>query len=175
MLKFLEWYEANKKLLLGGLVAAGLVVAGILWYSSQREANEAEAGETLTRLMFSQMPNASVPQLAAEFSKIATKYPGTVAAQRAQLQAASALFTAGQYAEAQAQFQKFLADNQTADALTASAQLGVAVCLESQGKPEALAAYQKVAANYVGTTSAEIAKQAVARLTPAASAVPAKP
>jgi predicted negative regulator of RcsB-dependent stress response len=172
MLKVLEWYDANKKLLLGGLVAAGLVVAGVSWYSAQREANELQAGEALTKLMFSQQPNASVPQLAAEFAQVAAKYPGTVAARRAQLQAASALFTAGQYAEAQAQFQKFLADNPSADALTASAQLGVAVCLESQNKPAALAAYQKVAAGYVGTTSAEIAQQAVTRLTPAAASAP---
>ena len=172
LLKIWEWYDANKKLLIGAVVAVGVAVLGVTWYSSQREANEAQAGEALTKLLFSQQPSASVPQLAAQFAKVAADHPGTVAAQRAQLQAGSALFDAGQYAEAQAQFQKYLADNQTADALAAAAQLGVAVCLESQGKqPEALAAYQKAAAGYGGTTSSELAKLSVTRLTPKAPAV----
>lgn len=178
MLKLWEWYDANKKLLIGGIIAAGIVVAGFSWYVGQRDARENEAGEELTRLMFSPQPNKSSAQVAGEFSKIAAKYQGTQAAQRAQLQAAAALFNDSQYQDALTQFQKFLSDNSgSTDALAASAQLGVAACLESlDKKTEATAAYQKVSGSYAGTTSAEIAKQALARLSPPATpAAPAAP
>ena len=173
LFKLWPWFEANKKRLLIGLVLAGLAVAVISYLSAQRGQNETAAGEELTKLLFSTLPNASAPQMADAFAKIAAKYPGTAAGQRAQLQAGATLFSSGQYAEAQAQFQKFLAAENSGGALAATAQLGVAACLESLGRPEAVAAYQKVASGFAGTPSAEVAKQAVARLTPKTVAPPA--
>ena len=172
LFKLWPWFEANKKRLLIGLVLAGLAIAAISYFSAQREQNETAAGEDLTKLLFSAMPNATVPQLADAFAKIAAKYPGTAAAERAQLQAGAALFSNGQYAEAQAQFQKFLNGENSGGAFAATAQLGVAACLESLGKPEAVAAYNKVASGFAGTTSAEIAKQAAQRLAPKPVAAP---
>ena len=173
LFKLWPWFEANKKRLIIGLAVAGLAVAAFAYFSAQRGQNEAAAGEAVTRLLFTSMPNASVPQMADAFAKIAEAYPGTAAAERAQLQAGATLFGNGQYAEAGTQFQKFLNMENSGGALAASAQLGIATCLEALGKPEALAAYQKTAANYSGTVSGEIAKQAVLRLTPKTTAIPA--
>jgi predicted negative regulator of RcsB-dependent stress response len=172
LFKLWPWLEANKKGLIIGVVIAGLVVAGASYFSAQRGENETAAGEALTKVMFSAAPGTSAPQLADAFAKIALQYPGTAAAERAQLQAAATLFNAGQYEEAQTQFQKFLSAENSGGALAATAQLGVATCLEALGKPETLAAYQKVVGSYAGTVSAEVAKQAVARLTPKTAAAP---
>lgn len=166
LFKLWPWLEANKKGILIGVVVAGLAVAGVSYLSAQRGQTETAAGEELTKLMFSSTPGTTSPQLADGFAKIAAKYPGTAAAERAQLQAGAALFSAGQYAEAQTQFQKFINAENSGGDLAATAQLGIATCLEALGKPEAIAAYQKVVAAYPTTIGAEVAKQAVVRLTP---------
>jgi predicted negative regulator of RcsB-dependent stress response len=171
LFKLWPWLEANKKSLLLGVIAAGLVVAGLSYFSAQRVANETAAGQEFTKLMFSALPGAA-PQMAEAFAKVAAQHPGTAAAERAQLQAGATLFNAGQYAEAQTQFQKFLSLENSGGAFAATAQLGVATCLEALGKPETLAAYQKVS-SYPGTISAQLAKLAVDRLTPKNPAAPA--
>ena len=173
LFKLWPWLEANKKRLIIGGVLVGLAIAAFSYVSAQKEQNETAAGEELTKLLTSSAASASAPQLADAFSKLAAKYPGTAAAERAQLQAGSTLFASGQYAEAGTQFQKYLSSDNSGGALAASAQLGVAACLEALGKPEALAAYQKVAANFATTTSGEVAKQAVVRLTPKTATAPA--
>ena len=164
LFKLWPWFEANKKNLIIGLVVIGLAVAGFSYMSSQHAENEAAAGAALTQLLTGGLPNATAPQMASAFAKIATDYPGTAAAQRALLQAGATLFGAGQYVEAQAQFQKFLDANSSGGPLAATAQLGVATCLEAQNKPEATAAYEKVVSNFTGTPSAEVAKQSLTRL-----------
>jgi predicted negative regulator of RcsB-dependent stress response len=173
LFKLWPWLEANKKGLIIGVVVAGLAVAGYSFLSAQRSQNEAAAGKEFTDLLFSPAASSSAPQFAGAFAKVAASHPGTAAAERAQLQAGATLFNAGQYAEAQTQFQKFLNSENSGGALAATAQLGVAASLEALDKPEALTAYQKVVAGYAGTVSAEVAKQAVARLTPKAVAAPA--
>lgn len=173
LFKLYPWLEANKKGLIIAVVVAGLAVAGFSYFSAQRGQREIAAGKELTKVMFGGASSTAAPQMADAFSKIAAQYPGTAAAERAQLQAGATLFAAGQYAESQTKFQKFLDSQNSGGALAATAQLGVATCLEALGKPDAAAAYQKVVANYSGTISAEVAKQAVTRLTPKTVAAPA--
>ena len=72
-------------------------------------------------------------QLADAYLKIAGEYPGTLGGRRAWLQGAAALFAAGRFADAQAQFQKFLDAHPDGD-FSASAALGVAASLEGTGK-----------------------------------------
>ena len=164
LFKLWPWFEANKKRLLAALVVAGVVVAVFAYLASQREENENQAGLEFTKVLTT--PSTSPAQMAGSFEAVAAKYPGTAAALRAQLQAGGMLFAAGQYPEAQAKFQKFLDGGSVEGPLGATAQLGVAACMEAAGKPEAAAAYQKVVASFQGTASAEVAKQALARLTP---------
>ncbi len=168
LIKLWPWFEANKKNLIIGLVAVGLAVGIFSYVSAQRAENEKQAGAALTKLLTGGMPGANAAQMATALAKVATDFPGTAAAQRAQLQAGATLFSDGQYADAQLKFQNFLDANNAGGALAATAQLGIATCLEALGKPEAMAAYQKVVNSFADTTSAEVAKQSLARLTPKA-------
>jgi len=144
LLKIWPALEANKNRVIGGLIAVVLVILLVLLMSWQRDQKEVDAGQAVSQLMVSSQPNATPAQLAAQYLKIAGDYAGTQAAQRAQLQGAAILFTAGDYAGAQAQFQKFV-DADPASPQIATAELGVASCLESLGRTDAAVdAYQKV-------------------------------
>ena len=162
--KLWPWLEANKTRLIGAL-AAIIIASGILYFiSSQKAQKEIDAGQALTALLVSPTANANSGQMADAFAQVAVKYPGTAAGQRAQLQAAAALFSAEKYADAQAQFQKFL-DTSSTGALAATAELGVAASLEAQNKLDlAVAAYQKVASSFASSASALPAEYALGRI-----------
>lgn len=145
------WLEANKNRLIG--VGVGIILASGVWYfiSSQRAEKEVDAGIALSSVIVTPQAGATGAQLAAQLEQVGAKYAGTAAAERAQLQAAAALFSGGSYPEAQAQFQKFLNEN-SASSLAVFAQLGLAASLEAQNKPDQLAAaaaaYQRVVSAY---------------------------
>ena len=162
--KLWPWLEANKTRLIGAGVAI-LIVVGVLYFiSSQREQKEIDAGQALTMLLVTPTPNANSGQMATNFAKLAEKYPGTAAGQRAQLQAAATMFGAGHYADAQAQFQKCL-DASASGPLAATAELGVATSLEAQNKLDlATAAYQKVTSGFAGSASVLPAEFALGRI-----------
>ena len=163
LFKFWPWLEANKTRLIAagvGLVAIFGVYSFVTW---QHEKTEAEAGDALTQLLVAPAPGTKPEDQASGFARLAEKYAGTAAGQRAQLQAASAFFEAGRFDDAAAQFQKSLAGG-VSGALAATAQLGLASCLEAQGKAEAVAAYQKVISTYPSSSSEQAAKAALARL-----------
>lgn len=138
MFKLWPWFEANRKRLIIAAVAA--VVAFFIWFfiTSQRQQNELAAGEAYTKLQLNPTPNPTVQQVADGYLQLANRYSGTLAAQRAQLQAATLYYGAGRYADAQALFQKFLA-SANGSPLAPGARLGVAASLEAQGKLEAAA------------------------------------
>jgi predicted negative regulator of RcsB-dependent stress response len=103
-------------------------------------------------------------QLAAGYAQIASKYSGTLAGERAQLQAGVALFNGGKYLEAQAQFQNFLT-TQTGSSLATLARSGVAASLEAQGKlDEALTAYRAVVTGAPDSTEAKFSQGRVLEL-----------
>jgi len=149
--KLWPWLEANKNRLIGGTVVA-LIIAGIVFYvSSSREQREITAGLALTTLINNQSAATSSTQLAASLEQLATTYAGTGAAQRAELQAAGVLFAAGNYADAQTQFQKCITEDRSGP-FAATAQLGVAASLESLNKLDlAASAYQQVLSTYPGS------------------------
>lgn len=162
--KLWPWLEANKNRLIG-VLAAIIVVAGIFFFiSSHQEQQEVDAGQALTMLLVSPTANANAAQTAEAFEQIASKYPGTAAGRRARLQAAAALFDAGRYPDAQAQFQKYLEASSTGP-LAATAELGVAASLEAQNKLEAAAAaYQKVTVAYASSSCVLPAEFALGRI-----------
>ena len=164
LFKLWPWLEANKNRLIGAL-AAIVVAAGVGFFiSSHRAQQEVDAGQALTLLLVSPSASASLGQAADNFAQIAKKYPGTAAGQRAQLQAAAALFSAGRYADAQAQFQKSLAASPTGP-LAATAQLGVAASLEAQNQLDLAAKeYQKVTTGFVGSLSVLQSEFALGRI-----------
>ena len=144
LLKGWTWAAANRNRLIAG---AGLVIALIVvasYFSWQREQQNTAAGEALTQVALSPLPLLAGNGVADELLGVAGKYPDTMAGQRAQLSAATALFVASQFSPAQAQFQKYL-DAHPDGAFAASATLGVAACQEALGQlDQAANTYQRV-------------------------------
>ncbi len=158
LLKFWSWYDANKKRLIIGAVMA--VVAWVVWFyvATQHDSAETAAGLAYTEFQFNQPAKIPAEQVVAGYLKIADDYPGTISGQRAQLQAATILFSDGKYADALKQFQDFLAKH-SGSSLTMQAQSGVAASLEAQGKlDDALAAYRKVADSNKNSPEATLAE-----------------
>jgi predicted negative regulator of RcsB-dependent stress response len=165
LFKLWPWIEANRTRL---IVGTGIVVVAIFLYSFssyQREQKEITAGRALTQLALALPSDASENRWADSYLKIANEYPNTLAARRAQLQGATALFDMGKYADAQAQFQIFL-DAHPDGELSASAALGFAACLEALGKLDlAVGAYQRVVNGFSSdAVAANAAKFALARI-----------
>jgi predicted negative regulator of RcsB-dependent stress response len=164
MFKFWPWFEANRKRL--ACVAVAVLAILFIWYylTTQREQKEVAAGQALTKLQLSMSPGTTAQQMADACLKVAKDYAGTVAAQRAQLQAAETFYGAGRYADAQAAFQKVLA-SAIPGSPTAGARLGVAASLEAQGKLEAaVAEYRAVTTSYPDSNEAIAAKFAQGRI-----------
>jgi len=152
--KLWPWIEANKNRLIGGLVVI-LAGAGIGYYiSAERAQKEIDAGQALTALLDNPSGSRTASQMATALESFAATYAGTAAAGRAQVQAAATLFDAGNYADAQAQFKKYL-DAEPAGPLADSAELGVAASLEAQNQTSlAEAAYRKVISAFPNSASA---------------------
>ena len=161
----LAWLESNKKSLLLAFIAAVVIGFGIGIYRYSSDQKELAASEALLKLKVSVGSTESTnPPPPSAFLRVVEQYPGTGAAERAALLAGTALFTDGKYAEAQAQFSKFLGTNAQSP-FAATAAYGVAVCLEAQGKrDEALAAYQNLSVRYPGSSVLDEAKLATARI-----------
>ena len=147
LFKLWPWLEANKNRLIGGLAAVVLVALVYSYLTWQHGQNEIACGEAFTQLLFTRTADDSPGQEADAYLALAGKYPGTQAAQRAELQAAAVLFEADKYPEAQAAFQKF-ADHHSGS-LAATADLGLGASLEAQGKTdEAAAAYLRISSSH---------------------------
>ena len=160
--KLWPWVEANKNKLIGAAVVVLVVIFFVSFFSWRRGQNEIAAGQSLTQL-FTESATTAGPDAEA-YLKVAGEYPGTPAAERAQLLAATKYFADGQYADAQKQFQNFLDAHPDGD-LSADAALGVAACLEASGKTNlAAGAYQQVINGFSGAAPATIAKISLAQL-----------
>ncbi len=158
--KLWPWFEANLKRLALGAAIVVIAVFVFSFYSYRQNQREITAGQALT---MAGMSNGG-SQLAGACLKIATDYADTPAGQRALLQGATALFVAGQYADAQAQFQKFL-DTYPDNFFTPQAELGVAASLDALGKTDlAAGGYQKAAAQTADPNVAANAKFSLARI-----------
>jgi len=165
LFKIWPWLEANKNRLIA--VGIGIVVVGgvIFYITSQREQNEVDAGQAMTTLMVdSAANNLTGTQLAANYAQLAEKYSGTMAGSRAQLEAGWVLFGNGTYPEAEAKFQKLYDASQNGP-LAATALLGMAVCEESQNKPDLAAGnYQRIVSLFHDSPCVPAAEYALGRM-----------
>lgn len=156
------WGEKNKKQLLMGAVAivvVGLVVTGVIL---QKNAKQENANEALSKLVTHSGANTAVTPEA--LLKVYSDYPSTDAGSRALLLAATALFDAGKYQEAEAQFQKFVQTYGDSE-FVGQALLGVAASLDAEGKTaDAIAAYQRVVSRRPNDNVVPQAKFALGRL-----------
>ena len=158
-LKLWPWLEANKNRLIGGAVVAAVAIFIIWFMACQRASRETAAGQALTQASMS-----SGRTSAEGYLDIAKKYPGTIAGQRALLQGAAALFEAGKYPDAQAQFQKYLDAHPDSD-FSGQAAFGVASSLAAQGKTDlAIGAYQRVINSSSDAAAVNGAKFGLARI-----------
>lgn len=145
----LAWLELNRKqVIAGGLLVLAIIVAGYV-YDWHRKTTQREAERALFALKDRPGTEDSTRGPAAnDLLKVVESHPGTSAAQRALLLAASDLFDEQKYPEAQAKFEKFIA-NYSNSPLAPIAALGIASCLDAQDKvEEAMSAYQRVINQY---------------------------
>jgi len=163
--EFLAWVELNKKnLAIGAAVFVALLFGYFVyqWYSNEQEA---AANQALSAIRSTPTSAVMLPEpKAQEYLKVANKFGGTSAGERALLMAAADLYAQGKYQEAQAQFERFL-KNYSHGPLAPQAVYGVAACLDALNKvDEALAKYQDVIARYPSEPVAGQAKLAMGRL-----------
>jgi predicted negative regulator of RcsB-dependent stress response len=160
----LAWAEVNKKRLAVGAAVVAALAAAIGLYAYNRAEGETAAAKALSEVVYAQTGQRGATPSAAEYLKVASNHPGTRAAERALILGAGAMFAEGKYAEAQAQFERFLKQSPES-ALAPVASLGVASCLDALSKPEeAMTAYQKVIAKHPGDPVVGQARLALARL-----------
>ena len=164
--KFMAWLQANqKRLLIGVAVVAvlGLVAGFMAWKKGQ---DVADANARLFDLPVASSPNAPVIAPApSSFLNIASEYPDTSAGDYALLLGAESLFIDGNYPEAQQHFSKYI-DDHPDNPLAAQAKVGVAACLEAEGKTsDAIRQYQEIVSAYPSEVSVTSpAKLTLARL-----------
>ena len=159
------WFEANKKQTLwgaGGILVLGVIVAFFLY--RQNEA-EVAASEALSNVSMPQMTGAgSRGDIAEAYLKVAAAHPRSGAGARALLLAAGSFFVETKYAEAQTQFERFKREHSDSSFI-GEALLGIAACLDAQGKtPEAIAAYKALIDRRPGDVVLPQARFALARL-----------
>jgi len=161
--KLWAWFETNKKQVSWaamGLLVVALVTWFWLWRQSEAEVN---ASEALSNVSSPQLGGAGArPDAAAAYLKVAASYPNSNAGLRAQLLAAGSLFVEEKYAEAQAQFEKFMREHRDSSFM-AEALLGSAASLDAQGKTnEAMTAYKNIVEHHPNEYVAAQAKFALA-------------
>ena len=161
--KLWPWLEANQKRIL--IVVAAIAAAAVVYYfiNEQKTQKEVAAGQALTILLTTTPGNATPAALANALAQLAEKYSGSLAAERARLQAGEKLYAAGSFDQAQAQFEKLLATSSSGP-LAGTAQLGLAASLEAQGKlDDAAKNYRAVMSAFADSTVAVAAKFSLAR------------
>jgi TolA-binding protein len=158
LLKLWPKIEANRNRIIAGTVILLAALVALWVFAAQQAQKETRAGQALTALT---VAATSQPET---YLKFAADYSGTGAGQRALLQAATMLFSAGKYADAQTQFQKFLDEHPDSD-FSSQAGMGVAVCLEAQGKTDqAVGRYQSLVSGQSDPVTASMAKLALGRI-----------
>ncbi len=159
------WCHQFKKQIAWGagiVVVVGLAVYFVTWRSNEKEA---AAGEAISSVAISQMnATGTRPDAAAAYLKVAASFPNTDAGTRAILLAGSAYFADGKFTQAQEQFQRFAREHRDSP-FVGEALLGVASCLDAQGKTdEAATAYKSVIDRRLGDHVLLQAKSSLARI-----------
>lgn len=165
LIKFLAWFELNKKRVLIGaviVVVVGLTIFLIVNYQSQREERASEALSDVKVPMNPMTP--APPGTADAYAKIAREYKGTQAGGRALIMAGTTLFAQNQFDEAQKYFEQFTKEY-PASPFVAEAHFGVGSCLDAKKKPaDAIAKFEELRRRYGKSSVIEETKLALGRL-----------
>ena len=139
------------------LLALAIVVGGLFYYYYQLEQREEMEAAARTALLKAKTPE--------EWTKVADQYPASTQATLALMKAADASFTKRDYAAASADYQRIIQATSTDAELRDSAQLGLASCLEANGKADdAITANLEVAMRGAKSPYAPFAYFSAARL-----------
>ena len=103
------WIDTNKKALLAGVVAIGLVGLAYVIYTASAEGREHRGTAALFDLQARTAGNTNEPT-AADYHGLIEKTQGSGAAQHVAIREAAALFTAGKHSEAQQAYEAFARD-----------------------------------------------------------------
>jgi tetratricopeptide (TPR) repeat protein len=163
-LKVVPWLHARRKrLLIGGIVVAVLGLAWAFWaWNKAKDEADANAQFFAAPLAIGMRSMGESP---TALLNVASAYRGTAAGEHAQALAGEELFTQGKYPQAYQQFSDFI-DNYPDSALIPQVSVGVAACLEAEGKTtEAIAKYHEIILTYPSEMSiVSPAKLTLARL-----------
>jgi outer membrane protein assembly factor BamD (BamD/ComL family) len=152
------WLLGNWKRVAVGAVAVGLAGGALAITSHQRGQRELAASDALLLLQLKGEGKAK----ASEFTEVADRFKGTVAAERALMLSATALFTEGRYAEAKSRFNDYLASH-SGGQFRPAAMLGIAACEDGAKElDKAVAAYQQVISAYPNDPIAAQARMSLA-------------
>ena len=161
--KAMAWIAAHQRVLLGGLVAVALVIAGAWALTSYSSSQETKAGgelaaalEIASRPLASEGPAPGAPVFAnrdertkatlAALEKVRSDFPRSTAARTAVAQIGFLKLKEGDAAGAQAALQQFVKDTARGHPLRPIAQESLGYAFEAQGKlEEARAAFAQLA------------------------------
>lgn len=166
-LQLMTFLEVYKKQILIVIVAGAIVGTASYVIEANHKEKESAAATALAILEMSKMaanPGKPVELTSEELFKVAADYPGTSAAEQANLRGAVALFDAGKFTDAQQKFTEFTA-TYPESILKSGAELGVAASLEGQKQlDKAAEAYQRVVTSYPTQSAGLQAKLALGNL-----------
>jgi predicted negative regulator of RcsB-dependent stress response len=148
LLEALAWLKANLKNVIIGAIIVIVVGGGLGMFIYNRSQREVRASQALSEVATPMSPlTPALPGQVEAYLKVAKDYPGSKAAARAIIEAASVYYVEGNYVKAQDLFQREL--KEYPDSLWRSqADWGIAVCLEQQGKvTDAIAKFEKIRNN----------------------------
>jgi tetratricopeptide (TPR) repeat protein len=168
-IKTVEWLHVRRKPLL--IAAVAVAVIALAWgiMSWKKAKDDADANDQFFAIPL-ENPMRLTQSPPAPLLEVAREYPSTPAGEHAQALAAEMLFTQAKYPEAYQQFSDFIS-NHPDSALVPEAKLGVAACLEAEGKAsEAITKYRELIFTYPTEGSiVSPAKLTLARLYEAAN------
>ena len=148
----LTWFETNQKKIYTGGATVLVLALGVYLINHFTLQGELSASNALFEARFQPASQTSAgeapPQDPAALLAVASAHSGKAASGRATLFAAQAYFDQGDYEQALAQFQSFLAQFGNSS-LSGSARFGMAACKEALNQSqEAIQGYQQVATAY---------------------------
>jgi tetratricopeptide (TPR) repeat protein len=159
------WIEVHKtRLLYGGVAALVLIIAVSIFIQAQVN-KEVSASQALSDIRVPFNPATPPPPDAAQkLFDLANQHKGTKAAARALLLSGGLLFVEKDYARGLERFNALVQDYPESPWVP-DANLGIAACLEAQGKTEdAIKKYEDIRKRHATATIIDDAKLALGRL-----------
>jgi predicted negative regulator of RcsB-dependent stress response len=159
------WIEVHKMRLLYGSGAALVLIIAVSVFLQFQANKEVAASQALSEIRVPFNPaTAPPPDAAQKLFDLANQHKGTKAAARALHMSGGLLFVEGDFARAQERFNALI-QTYPESPWVPDANLGIAACLEAQGKTDdAIKKYDDIKKRHASATVVDDAKLALARL-----------